>query len=146
MPQITTKEASQILGISKRTLFRWEKEGKIKSMREGILKVRVYDQDYVALTRELLDLNKQIDKHNARLPEIKEQSLKHQLEQTYIPGKPLRLPTSLDAEAAMKASADEEEWLTEYYRLNNDFALLIRIFRTKFPKAPLERLLLKEDK
>lgn len=57
MSQITTKEASQILGISKRTLFRWEKEGRIKSTREGILKVRVYDHDYIVESKLILDLN-----------------------------------------------------------------------------------------
>ncbi len=146
MPHITTKEASQILGISKRTLFRWEIEGQIKSTREGILKVRVYNQDYIVMVKKLLDLDKQIDKHQVKLPEILEQSRKHQLAQDYQPGKPLKLSNDLEVEAAIKAGNNEELWMAEHNRLISELGLLVRTFRINFPEAPLEELLSKEKR
>lgn len=138
MPQITTKEASQILNISKRTLFRWEKEGRIRSVREGILKIRVYDRDYIVMTKKILDLDKQLDEHQVKLPEILEQSKKHQLEQVYQPPKPLKLLSSSDVEASKKAFNDEEAWLAEHKRLLNELG--------KFPRDILKELLLKQGK
>lgn len=146
MPQITTKEASQILGISKRTLFRWEKEGRIKSVREGILNIRVYDRDYIAMVKKLLDLDKLIREHNAKLPEILVQIRKHQLEQIYNPGKPLKLFSSSDLKAMGKAFDDEETWDAEHKRQMIELGQLLQEFRTEFPDAPLKELLLKEEK
>lgn len=143
MLQITTKEASQILNISKRTLFRWEKEGRIKSIREGILNVRVYDRDYIVIVKKLLDLDKQIDEHQVKLPKILEQSKKRQLAQNYQSGKPLKLSSDLEVEAAIKAGNNEELWMAEHNRLILELGLLIRTFRINFSEAPLEELLSK---
>lgn len=120
MSQITTKEASQILGISKRTLFRWEKEGRIKSTREGILNVRVYDRDYIEMAKKILELNQQEKDHLTKLPEIRNQVKEHYLLQEYTPGKPLTLSTTEEVETAMKAFKDEEAWLAEHKRLLNE--------------------------
>lgn len=57
MTQITAGAAAKILGISKRTLYRWEDEGKIKSIREGVLQVRLYNKHYIEETKQILDLN-----------------------------------------------------------------------------------------
>ena len=146
MSQITTKEASQILGISKRTLFRWEKEGRVKSAREGILNVRVYDNGYIMMVKRLLDLDKKIDAHNAKLREIIEQSKKHQLEQVYQPGRPLKLSTPLEVEAASKAFDDEDAWEVEHDKQMVELGLLLQEFRVNFPDAPLKELLLKEER
>lgn len=153
MLQITAKEASQILGISKRTLFRWEKEGIIRSTREGILNVRVYDRDYIVQSKEyfsmikkILDLNKQIREHNAKLPEILIQCRKYQLEQVYFPAEPLKLFSHSDLKAMGKAYDNEEAWDSKHKRLNNEFGLLLEDFRRMFPDAPLKELLLKKEK
>lgn len=148
MSQITAKEASQILGISKRTLYRWEEEGRIKSTREGILNVRVYDRDYLLMVRKLLDLSKKIDEHNTKLPEILEQSKEHHLEQTYFPGKPLKLSSEEEVEAAMKAFNNEDAWETEHDEQMTEYGLLLADFKRNFPEVTLEELLalLKENK
>lgn len=146
MSLITAKDASQILCISKRTLFRWEKEGRIKSAREGILNVRVYDRDYIAMVKKLLDLDKRIREHNAKLPEILVQIRKHQLEQVYNPAKPLKLFSSSDLKAMGKTFDDEEAWDAEHKRQIIKLGQLLQEFRTKFPDAPLKELLLKEEK
>lgn len=154
MSQITTKEASQILGISKRTLFRWEKEGRIKSTLESILNVnvRVYDRDFIVkirdydlMVKKILGLNKQIEEHNSKLPEFLEQSRKHQLIQTYKPGKPLKLLSSSEVEAAIKAFNNEEKWSVEHKRLITEFGQLLQSFRTSFPDKSVKELFLKEE-
>lgn len=146
MSQITTKEVSQILGISKRTLFRWEKEGRFKSTREGILNVRVYDRDYVVMAKKLLNSVKQIDEHNTKLREILAQSNKHQIEQVYYPGKRLKLISSSEMEASKQASDNEKTWSVERDKLKAEFGLLLQDFRIRFPDAPIKELLLKEER
>lgn len=145
MLQITTKEASQILGISKRTLFRWEKEERIISTREGILKIRVYNRSYIVTVKKLLDLDKQIKEHNVKHQEIVEQSRKHQLEQIYH-GKSMGLYGQSEKEASLKAFKNEKAWDTEHTRLNTEFGQLLYSYRTHFPDAPFKELFLKEER
>lgn len=117
MTLITSSEAAKILGISKRTLYRWEGEGRIRSTREGILNTRVFDNDYVEMAKKILDLDKQEEEHLKKLPNIRKQIEEHNLEQEYIPGKPLKLLTEEEVKAAMKAFDAEEEWVAEHKRL-----------------------------
>lgn len=136
MSLITAKEASQILGISKRTLYRWEKEGRIRNYREGILNVRVYDRDYIEMARKILELDQQETDHLAKLPEIRNQVKEHFLLQEYTSGKPLKLSTTEEVEAAMKAFKDEETWLAEHKRLLAELCsyprdILIEILKIK---------------
>jgi len=120
MSQITASEASTILKISKRTLFRWEKEGKIRSVRDGILKVRVYDKEYIEMVKKILELNNKEKEHLTKLPEILDQVKKHCLEQDYIPGKPLKFLIESDVEAAMKAFGAEEKWMDKHRQILNE--------------------------
>jgi len=133
MSQITASDASAILKVSKRTLFRWEEGGRIRSVRDGILKVRVYDRGYIEMVKNILELDKKEKEHLKKLPEIRDQVKKHLLEQDYIPGKPLKLSTSSDIEAAMKAFDGEEAWMREHKRI------LSELF--SFPRDIIKELL-----
>lgn len=46
MPEITTKQASQILGIDRRTIWRWVKKGYLESKIKPI-NYLVFDEDYI---------------------------------------------------------------------------------------------------
>lgn len=133
MSQITAGDASAILKVSKRTLYRWGEKGRIRSERDGILKVRVYNRDYIETVKKILELNKKEKKHLAKLPEIIDQVKRNLLEQDYIPGKPLKLMTSSDVEAAMKAFDDEEAWMREHKRILNELL--------SFPRDIIKELL-----
>ena len=133
MSQITASDASSILKISKRTLYRWGEEGRIRNVRDGILKVRVYDKDYIEMVKSILELNKKEKEHLAKLPKIMDQVKKNLLEQDYIPGKRLKLMTSSDVEAAMKAFDDEEAWMREHKRILNELL--------SFPRDIIKELL-----
>jgi len=117
MSNIMAGDASKILEVSKRTLYRWEKEGRIRSTRDGILNVRLYDRDYIEIVKKIVDLNKQEKEHLAKLPGILEEEKKHHLEQDYHPGIPLKLSSEEEVDAAIKAFSDEDAWVAEHQRL-----------------------------
>lgn len=117
MTQITTGEAAKILGISKRTLYRWEKEGRIRSVREGILNVRIFDRNYIVMVKQIQDLDKRLNEIMTKLPQILEQSKRHQLEQVFNPGEKLKLLSSSEVEASKKAYEKEVAWVAEHRRL-----------------------------
>lgn len=117
MSYITASEVSKILKISKRTLFRWEEQGKIRSERDGILKTRVYDKDYIAIVQKIIELNEQEKAHLSKLPKIREMIKENMLEQDYVPGKKLKLMNEQDVEVSMKAFKAEEDWMDEHKRL-----------------------------
>jgi site-specific DNA-methyltransferase (adenine-specific) len=55
---ITIKEAAETLGVSRDTLRRWDKAGKIKTKRHPINNFRIYDPAEVeALRKAILEGN-----------------------------------------------------------------------------------------
>jgi len=126
MSNILAGDACKILKISKRTLYRWEKEGRVRSARDGMLNVRVYDPAYIEMVKKIIDLDKQEKEHLAKLPGILEEEKKHHLEQDYHPGKPLKLSTEEEVEAAMRAFDAEEAWMAEHKRLLNELFIYPR--------------------
>lgn len=114
---ITASRAASILGINKRTLFRWEKSGRLKSRREGILGTRVYDKEYVEVAKKILDLNKVEEEHVKKLPRIRKDIEKNCLIQEYVPGKPLKFLSEKEIEDAMKAFDAEEAWLKKHEQI-----------------------------
>lgn len=136
MTQITAGEAAKILGISKRTLYRWEDEGKIQSIREGLLKIRVYDRDYIEIAKKVIDLGKEEKAHLKKLPDVKKQADEYGLLQEYVPGRPLKLSTNEEVAAAMKAFDAEEAWLEKHKRI------LFELF--KYPKDLIRKLTMEE--
>lgn len=138
MLQITAKEASQILGISKRTLFRWEKEGRIKSTREGILKVRLYDKAYIEETRQILDFNKKervlVKKLHDAVEEEKKVLFVQDVDKVRSGAEELHLMDMEEAGKAMdKVDTSEKEWRE----------VLEELF--KFPRQRLRELLLNKE-
>lgn len=54
MKPITTKQATDILGVHKYTLYDWGKKGKIKMKRDKILGYRTFDKDEImALAKKM---------------------------------------------------------------------------------------------
>ncbi|MDO8487761.1 MAG: MerR family transcriptional regulator [bacterium] len=116
MTLITIAEAAKILGVSKRTLYRWEKEGWLRVAREGLLNIRVYDRNYIETVKRLIDLNKREKLHLAKLSDIRKRSKRHMMEQDYT-GKPLKLMDEKDVEEAIKVYEEEVEWDKENKRI-----------------------------
>jgi excisionase family DNA binding protein len=51
---ITIKEASEMLGVSKDTLRRWDKAGKLKTKRHPMNNFRIYDPAEVEALRKAI--------------------------------------------------------------------------------------------
>ena len=51
---ITIKEASEMLGVSKDTLRRWDKAGKLKTKRHPMNNFRIYDPVEVEALRKAI--------------------------------------------------------------------------------------------
>ncbi len=138
MLHITAKDASQILGISKRTLFRWEKEGRIRSVREGILKVRLYDKAYIEETKQILDLNERerelVKKVHEAVEDEKKVLFVQDVDEVRSGAEKLHIMDIEEAGKAMdKVDVAEKEWKE----------VLDALF--KFPKQRLRELLIKNE-
>lgn len=120
MMLITSSQAAKILNISKKTLYRWEQEGRIRVEREGVLNVRVYDRSYIQMVKRIIDLDEQEEKHLKKLPAIRERVKEHLFAhdvESIRSGEPLKF---MDIEKASKAFDDEEAWLKEHERILNE--------------------------
>lgn len=59
MSYITIAKAAEILGVSKKTLFRWDEEGKFSpKTREKVSKIRLYEEIDVKYLKLVLDNEK----------------------------------------------------------------------------------------
>ncbi len=114
MTFITSSEAAKILEVTKRTLYRWENEGRVRVKREGILKTRIYDKSYIEILKQIIDLDKEEKNHIKKLPAIQDEVKKHLLMQdvgSLRAGEPMVL---MDIEKASVAFDKEEEWSREH--------------------------------
>lgn len=72
MSKITIKQAAKILGKSKRTLMRWDEEGKFcPKSREEVSKTRVYDRADIENLKVLLEHKKQTQRSLYQLIKVK---------------------------------------------------------------------------
>jgi len=137
MPHITSAQAAKILGISKRTLFRWEDKSKIKSIREGVLQTRMYDQNYIQQTADILEINRQYEKNLAKLPSIREKITKFVFADDVNVVRQTGEVRFMDLDKAGEAMDEEDKWLEEHKRLLN------QLF--SYPKDRLRELLLAKE-
>lgn len=55
MSQLTIGQAAKILGVSKKTLMRWDNSGRFSPTRETVSNIRVYEESVVRNLKVLLD-------------------------------------------------------------------------------------------
>jgi DNA-binding transcriptional MerR regulator len=85
---LTISEAAKILGISSRSLMRWDEEG-IFSAREIASNNRVYFRDDVEMVKKWMDLRKKHRQHLKKLGPIRKELDKFLVITPLIPGKPI---------------------------------------------------------
>lgn len=74
MAYITTSQAARILGVSKKTLMRWDKSGKFSPRkREEVSRSRVYEESEVRDLRYLIDHEKRFRENLKRWKSIREE-------------------------------------------------------------------------
>ena len=73
MSKITISQAAKILGVSKKTLMRWDKPGLFPARRESVSNVRIYDKEGVEKLAEWFDLRKKHLNHLKKLKPINDE-------------------------------------------------------------------------
>lgn len=64
MSYITISKAAEILGVNKKTLFRWDEDGRFKpTRRETVSKIRLYNEDDIHTLKKVLEHEKRFQKN-----------------------------------------------------------------------------------
>lgn len=121
---LTISEAAKILGISSKSLMRWDEDG-VFSAREIASNNRVYFRDDVETVKSWIDLRKRHRLHLKKLGPIRKELDKFLVTTPLIPGKPIehfwRLEDLKGPFNAMKEWEKVEEEITQEYSQFNNF-------------------------
>lgn len=128
--RMTMQQAAIELGISTKTLRRWEESGHFVPEQIPNSSIRLYDSHSVGYLKRLLALDRSIKRHLRLLDGLRKELDKHNLEQDYTPGKPLKLMTDEDMKNFNEAYDAMEEWKKEYRKLLDEIM--------KYPKSMLK--------
>jgi DNA-binding transcriptional MerR regulator len=112
--RLTIQQASDILGVSTKTLRRWEGKRYFIPEREPGTNIRFYDPDVVSYWNKLIKLHREIRKHIGVLNDLRKEIDRHMIEQNYIPGKPLKLLSEESFKKFKKAYSNMKKWNDEY--------------------------------
>ena len=121
---MTTSQTAKYLGISKKTLMRWDEEDTFAS-REGIGNIRVYWREDVKKAKEWLDLREKHLKHIRKLKPIREAVNKTLVANPLIPGEPIkhfwRLENIANPFKRLRKWEEEERKIQKGYSKFNNF-------------------------
>lgn len=116
--RLTINKAANILGVSTKTLRRWEELGFFTPQRDPNTNIRLYHPYLVDYWKKLLDTNRELTNHLRKLDPVRKELEKH------LAMKPLgpndKLPM-LDFEGFSKAHQEMEKWEKDYDRLMKAF-------------------------
>lgn len=111
---MTIQHVANELGVSTKTLRRWEEKGYFVPERQATTNIRIYHTWPVGYWKRMLELDRSIKQHLKRLDGLRKELDKHMTEQDYIPGKKLKI---IDGESFNKAYEDISQWDEEFKRL-----------------------------
>ena len=119
---LSIKQTADYLGVSKKSLMRWDKEGYFSS-RETVTRARVYYIEDVKMAKKWLDLREKHRKHLAKLPEIQKALDKVLIAHPLIPGEPMKFwrleEVKVPFEAMEKWEEEEQEIMKKYSLFRN---------------------------
>ena len=113
---MTIKQAATELGISTKTLRRWEENGSLMPEREPTTGIRLYHIYLIEQWKKLLTLDRKYRHHLKRLDELRVNLDKHIYTK---PREGERVPL-LDAEGFGKAYDEMEKWEKEFKEMLNE--------------------------
>jgi DNA-binding transcriptional MerR regulator len=114
---LSDHQTARELGVSVRTLRRWEEKGYFSPQKLENTNIRLYHTYAVGYLKRILDLDRNLKKHLHLLDVVKKELDEHSLVQNYIPGKPLKLMTEEDVAKFSRAHEAMERWEKEFKRL-----------------------------
>lgn len=117
------KQVAGYLGVSKKSLMRWDEEGYFSS-RETVTGARVYYKPDVEMAKKWLDLREKHRGHLNKLPEIQKNLDKVLVAHPLIPGEEIKHFWRLEDvkapfEAMRKWEEEERKIMAEYSEFDN---------------------------
>lgn len=113
--RVTIDKAAEFLGVSTKTLRRWEEAGFFVPEREPSTNTRLYHPIALEFWKNLLNTRRILEEHLKKLDSIKKELVKHLVMKPLQSGE--RLPM-LNINEYKKADDAMEEWEKEYDKLN----------------------------
>lgn len=107
---MSTKQVADFLGVSKKTLMRWDEKGIFPAEREEVSKSRIYYRPNVEKAKMWLDLRERHRKHLRKLPDIRKRLDEVLRMHPVIPGQPVKPWGSRDISVITKAIDAMEKW------------------------------------
>jgi DNA-binding transcriptional MerR regulator len=121
---LSISQAAQILGVNKKTLMRWDAEGKFPAQRDDT-GARVYDETEVTHHAQWFKLRRKHRAHNRKLTDIRKEVDKHTATQPLDAPQPPRFHKLEDMKKAFDAlhvwEEEHKEILKEYENLPDGF-------------------------
>lgn len=115
---LTINQAAAILGISTKTLRRWEELNYYVPDRAPYTNIRLYNPAMVEQWKEMLDLSRRMTEHLKKFDPIKKELDKYLVLKPLSPGE--RLPMMNFDEFSIASNA-EDKWEEEWKRLVKEF-------------------------
>lgn len=131
MSLLSLQQAAKKLGISTRTLLRWDEDGTFPAAHEEVSKTRVYDEEIVEVYARYMAVRKTHREHLNKLGAIQASLSK------FIVTKPLNPfePTQVHKYEEMKKAYDaKHEWDKQYKKIEeeeNKFYDFLKRIRSK---------------
>lgn len=116
--KMTIHQVAEVLGVSTKTLRRWEESNLFTPERDPHTNIRLYHPYLVEYWKKLLTINREISSHLKKLDPIRKDLNKHIVMKPLSPGEKIPM---LDIEGFSKANDAMEEWEAEYDKLIKDF-------------------------
>jgi len=121
---LTISETAKILGISSKSLMRWDEDGTF-SAREFASNNRVYLSDDVEMVKKWIDLRKRHREHLKKLDPIRKELDKFLVATPLIPGEPInhfwKIEDLMGPYKAMRDWEKKEDEITQEYSKFNNF-------------------------
>ena len=111
--RMTIQQAATELGVSTKTLRRWEEKGHFVPQREPNTNIRLYDPYLVGYWKRMLEFDRGLKNHLKLLDGLRKELDKH-IASEHIPGQKVKF---LDIESFKKADDAMGKWEKEYKRL-----------------------------
>lgn len=128
---MTIKRAAQYMGVSKKTLMRWDKAGLFPVQREEVSNIRYYDKSVLEKVVKWFDLRRREKEH------LKKLSVINQKRSKFIPITPLdgvSNPKVQNYEEMKQAYREYNEWKRKYDDLQEEYAQFTERFYGELKK------------
>ena len=112
---LTISEAAKVLGVSTKTLRRWEEKGYLVPTRRS--NIRLYEPDIIGYWNIMLSLDKKMSNHIKLLSRLRKRLNKRYLAQGSTPIENPKFISKKEIKKFIKAFANMEAWHRDYRKM-----------------------------